>query len=279
MPSKTTLTTDFDSLRNFVVNLYEYDQTGYNCQVTDEMQVKEVESLKNTLGDERFFFAINMPDFSIRHCHGVQKWLGYSDKEFSLKKYWDHVVHPGSKKSLLLVIMRMYEMLSAGKYPLAFMVQRFSTKVVVRHRNGESLLAKKTSSIFQYDNHNRLLSYLDEFTIIGPYSGDAATEPRMYTSNGEREMEKEAAILQKVMETFLQMKVYSVNELQIARLLAYKPDSTQAKLASTAGLSVHTVDTYCKRFLTKTRDFFHKTKEEIPGTLEAALFLKREGLL
>jgi superfamily II DNA helicase RecQ len=279
MHAKQQLNTDFESLRDFVLNLYEQEQNAYKVQVKEEAQLKEINSLKTTLGDERFFFVIDMPNFEMKHCYGIQKWLGYSEKEFTLKKYWDSIVHPGSKKSLLLVIMRMYEMLSAGKYTLEFMVQRFSTKIAVKHRNGKYLLAKKTSSIFQYDKENRLLAYLDEFTIIGEYSGDTATEPRMFNSYGEREVEKEMAILQKVMENFLQMKVYSVNELQTARRLAYQPKITQAALAKESGLSVHTIDTYCKRFLTKTRDFFQKTKEEIPSTLEAALFLRREGLL
>ncbi len=278
MPTEK-LKTDFESLRSFVLNLYDVEKQDYNPAVKEEKQETEIDLLKETLGGEHFFFVVDMQNFEITECHGTAKWLGYPEKDFSLKKYWDSVVHPGSKKSLLLVIMRMYEFLSAGKYPLSFMVQRFSTKIALRHRNGHYLLAKKTSSVFQYDKQNRLLAYLDEFTIIGVYNGEAATEPRMYNSNGEREKEKEMAILEKVMEAFLKMKVYSVNELQTARKLAYKPQLTQAKLAKELGLSVHTINTYYKRLLTKTRDFFHKTEKEIPTTLEAALFLRKEGLL
>ncbi|MBL7749526.1 MAG: hypothetical protein JNM19_18960, partial [Chitinophagaceae bacterium] len=246
--------------------------------VPESSQLAEIRSLQKTLGDERFFFVVDMQRFEMEHCYGVQKWLGYQESEFSLKKYWDSVVHPGSKKALLLVIMKMYELLSTGTYPLEFMVQRFSTKIVLRHANGKYYQFKKTSSVFQYDEKKRLLAYLDEFTKIGEYNADSTTEPRMYNSSGAREAEKEKAILEQVFLDFLGMKVYSVNELQTARNMAYFPHKSQAELAEEADLSVHTINTYCKRLLIKTRDFFHKTEKEIPSALDAALFLRREGL-
>ncbi|MFT3824726.1 MAG: hypothetical protein QM731_12430 [Chitinophagaceae bacterium] len=277
MPAKD-FSIDFDKLQQSALTLFNEDHNLIKPAVTEEAQLREIALLKETLGGERFFFVVNMLNFEMEHAHGVQKWLGYSEKEFTLKQYWDQVVHPGSKKSLLLVVQQMYQRLCAGMYPLEFMVQRFSTKIGVRHRNGHYLLAKKTSSIFQYDSRNRLLAYMDEFTIIGDYNGEPA-EPRMYNTYGAREMEKEKEILLQSLEYFLEMKVFSVKELQIARMLAYKPGITQAQMAKEFDCSVHTIDTYYKRFLTKARDFFHKTEKELPSTIEAALFLKVEGLL
>lgn len=278
MPAKE-FKTDFNDLRDFVLNLYNDDHHKLIPVVHEEKQLREIELLKETVGGRRFFFVIDMVNFKMMHCHGVQKWLGYSEKEFTLKKYWDSVVHPGSKKSLLLVVKKMYEMLSAGYFPLEFMVQRFSAKLPVKARNGQYLLTLKTSSIFQYDKNNRLLAYLDEFTIIGNYNDQPGTEPVIYNTKGEIETAKETAILQKVQEQFQRMNVYSLAELQVARKLAYTPGITQAELAKQFDCSVHTIKTLYKRFLLKTREFFHKNEEELPATLDAVMFLKGEGLL
>lgn len=278
--SKTALKTDFNSLKQFVLGLPLNASSAYCVPVVSEaLQLQEVNLLKETLGGERFFFVIDMQTFSMQYPHGIYKWLGYSESEFTLKFYWDKVVHPSAKKSLLLVVMQMYEMLCSGKYPLEFMVQRFSTKIPLKHQNGKYLLTKKTSSVFQYDSRNRLLAYMDEFTIIGDYAGEAATEPRMYNATGALELEKQKEIMFKAFEHFLQMKVYSVNELQMARKIAYNPTITQAEISIELDISKHTVNTYYKRLLAKTRDFFHKTEEEISSTLDAAIFLRKEGLL
>ncbi len=272
------LKTDFTSLKKYVTGLYGNYGTLVPV-VKEETQSEELALLKSTLRDERFFFVVDMTVFEMQCCYGLQKWLGYSEKEFTLKKYWDSVVHPASKKSLLLVIMKMYELLSLGKYPLEFMVQRFSTKIILKHRNGKYYQFKKTSSVFQYDTNNRLLAYMDEFTKIGDHNGETATEPRIYNDRGEDETLKKEEILKKVLEDFIRMKVYSLKELQTARSMAYRPDLTQAQLAKESGLSVYTIKTYCKRLLLKTRDFFNKSDAEIPTAIDAALFLKKEGLV
>src|SRR5207237_686300 len=112
-------------------------------------------------------------NFEIQEVHGIQKWLGYSQKEFSLKQYWNQVMHPSRKQSLLLIAKRMYEVLCRGTYQLEFMVQRFATLTPLKHYKGHYLLVKKTSSVFQYDVRNRLTGYLNEFSIVSDYGGEA----------------------------------------------------------------------------------------------------------
>jgi hypothetical protein len=272
---KKHLDTDFATLQAYVRSLFNTHPDNLQRIVTLEDQRQELESLQQTLGGERFFFIIDVPDFEILQTVGINKWLGYSDKQFTLYDYWENVVHPQSKKSLLLIAYQLYTSLCAGVYPLQFMVQRYSTKIALRHRDGHYVLAKKTSSIFQYDEKNRLLGYLNEFTIIGDYNGEPI-EPKMYNSQGFRETEKEQEIMKKTMEKFLQMRVFSVKELQTARLLAYQPEITKETIAQTFDVAKNTVDTFYKRFLAKSRDFFG---QEFESAKEAAIFLKKEGLL
>jgi hypothetical protein len=273
--SRKDLNTDFSSVKHFVQSFFDEDLNALSPVVPKEEQLRETTLLKETLGSERFFFVIDIPDFEIKEAHGINRWLGYSDSQFSLQYYWENVVHPECRKPLLMMAQTLFAALCKGVYPLQFMVQRYSGKIALKHRNGHYVYAKKTSSIFQYDDQNRLLGYLNEFTILGDYNGEPI-EPRMYNSSGERETEKEQAMLAKNMERFLEMKIFSAQELQIARKLAYEPEITQQEIADQFNLSRHTVDTYYKRFLVKARDFFHK---EFRSATETAVYLRREGLL
>jgi len=274
MPVKT-VHSDFELLKNKVATYFGDDDSAIKLMVPPEKQQGEINLLKETVGNERFFFVIDLLRFEVEEVQGIQKWLGYSEKEFSLKQYWNQLMHPGQKISLLLIARRMYESLCRGAYPLQFMVQRFASLVTVKHYNGRYLLTKKTASVFQYDSKNRLIAYLNEFTIIGNYEGEALY-PRIYNSYGERETVREKEILEKTTKDFLKMKVFTAGELQAIRKLAYNPGITQSKIAEELDLSVHTIETYDKRFLHKAREFY---REEFLSVLDAAIHLRKEGLL
>lgn len=267
--------TSFNDLKVFVQSLFQEQGKIGKGVVTEEQQMQEVELLKQTLGGERFFFIVSLPDFEIINIVGVNRWLGYSETQFTLEDYWEQVVHPQCKNALLLIAHQLYGSLCAGMYPLQFMVQRYSTRIALRHRDGHYLFVKKTSSIYQHDAQNHLLAYVNEFTIIGEYNGESL-EPRMYNSFGDRETEKEQEIMNRAMERFLDMKVFSAKELQTARKLAYEWDCTQQSIADAFNVSKHTVDTFCRRFLEKARRFFGK---DFRSANEAAVFLRKEGLL
>ena len=81
--------------------------------------------------------------------------------------------------------------------------------------------------------------------------------------------------MQKAIADFIRMKIFTVGELQTSKL-AYNPGRTQGDIAEELGLSVHTIDTYYKRFLRKAREFFNI---KFMTVLEGAVYLRKEGLL
>ena len=263
---------DFESLKKHVTSLF--DTMPGDPQVDPLVQQKEIDLLKQTSGSGRFFFTIDLVSFEIDTCFGVQRWLGYNEKEFTLKKYWN-IIHPGKQMSLMGVALQLYDSLCTGKYKLDYMVQRYSSRVALKHYNGKYLLFQKTSSVFQFDKNNKLVSYMNEFTRLGQYKNEPL-EPDFFSSNGMEETTRGEEILKKTIDQFLGMKVFSHSEFQVARIIAYNPTNTQAQIAKTLGVSPHTVDTFCRRFLTKARNYF---KTDFSSVAEAAVYLKREGLL
>jgi hypothetical protein len=263
---------DFDQLKSHVISLYP-THLAPAC-VPAQLQTEELSSLKRTIGSERFYFVVNMETFEITHSEGIEQWLGYYGKEFSLKKYWG-LVHPGLQKLTHTVFVQMAEILGRGKFKLEFMVQRYSSMTAIRHAKGHYLLLKRTASVFQYDTENRLRDYLNEFTIIGEYNGEPLT-PSFFTNKGEPEKERGQIVMQQVIDSFLGLKIFSPNELQVARAFVYQPGSTQKDIAAILNKSPHTIDTYCKRFLRKAREYFH---HDFPSVNDAALYLQKNGLL
>jgi hypothetical protein len=272
MPNKNN-NAEFETLRTFVTTLFEHDEQEPRGIVAQPDQQQELRSLQDTIGSERFYFVVDLPTFELREAQGIQRWLGYHEKEFSLKQYWG-IVHPGKQKGLRLVAEQLYQMLCSGRFKLEFMVQRYSSLVALRHWKDHYLLVKKTSSVFQYDTNNRLLSYLNEFTIVGEYNNEPLM-PRIFTQSGDHE-ERGDEVLRNAMKQFEGMKIFSPKELQTARRIAYNPGITQAAIAKEQEVSVHTIDTYCKRFLKKAREFF---SQDFSSVADAALYLRKEGLL
>ena len=263
---------DFDSLKQHVTSIFS-DPVAPLC-VSKENQQEEIKSLNRTIGSERFFFVVDLTTFDITVSGGVQRWLGYYEKDFTLKKYWK-LVHPGMQKPVHTVFLQLCDLLCNGRFELQFMVQRYSSLIALKHADGRYLLAKRTASVFQYDKQNRLTEYLNEFTLIGPYNGEPLA-PFFFTDKGETEKQRGQIVMQKTIEQFLGMKVFSVNELHVARLIAYKPGITQAEIADELNKSVHTINTYYKRFLKKSREFFCN---DFPAVSDAASYLRNSGLL
>lgn len=263
---------DFEQLKNYVTNLLAGKIN--KPSVSSKLQDHELASLKRTIGSQRFFFVVDLASFEITQQAGIERWLGYSEKDFSLKQYWK-LVHPGLQKTAHIVFVQMIDILCSGKFSLEFMVQRYSSLTALRHRNGEYLLLKRTASVFQYDKDNRLTEYLNEFTVVGKYGGEPLS-PVFFTDKGKPEDERGRIVMQQVLENFLGLKIFSVNEFHVARILAYNAGITQKKVAEILGKSPNTIDTYCKRFLNKARAYFHHEFSTAP---EAAKYLQKNGLL
>ncbi len=270
--AKLNIPENFEDLRSYVTGLFTQPLGKLVVDITQ--QQREIELLKETVGGERFFFLVDLTSFEITECHGVQQWLGYPDKEFSLKQYWS-LIHPGKQKALMTVALQLYTTVCTGQVPLAYMVQRYSSMVAIRHYNGNYLLFKKNASIFQYDEHNRLLAYMNEFTRIGEYNGEPLA-PNFFNSRGGEEKEHGDEVLRKTMQQFLGMKIFSVQELEVARKIAYQPGIRQAEIAVALDIAPSTVETYFKRFLAKAREYFHA---DFGTVQEAATYLRREGLV
>src|SRR5688500_18019484 len=112
---KTNLIFDYPVFKSHVLSLMPPYPIRY--AVSEEQQQKEIASLKETIGSRRFFFVTNLENYEIEHANGIERWLGYSERDFSMKKYLD-ILHPGRKKAVQMIALHLYNTLCLGKYSL-----------------------------------------------------------------------------------------------------------------------------------------------------------------
>src|SRR3982751_3039802 len=65
----------------------------YTKQISFRAQMREIETMKEHIHREKFFFVGDVEKTKLKHVHGVAEWLGYSNKDFTLEKYLS-LIHP-----------------------------------------------------------------------------------------------------------------------------------------------------------------------------------------
>jgi len=241
--------------------------------VTLEQQQAMLVSLKATCDFERFFFVVDLRDFSTRHGHGISRWLGYPD-DLSMEAYLA-LQHPATLNVQAQYGNIIISKATQGELPVGFMKGTFSTLQAIQHRNGEFLQIKRVSSAFQLNKKRQVIEYLNEFTIIGPYRGEPF-EARTFNIP-DQVLQNFKQYVRDGMYHFLP---FTPRDIHILRLYAYIPKITEqqvgAELKPQAPLKPKTIQTYKERIRAKAEKYF-----QLPfgGFYEVVDFMKREFLM
>src|SRR5664279_5219730 len=92
--------------------------------VKKEQQEKQLELAKQSISNESFYFVFNLLTCQLENVNGVDKWLGYSDKEFTVNQYLK-CVHPGHAVLFNMLAQSMYKILCRGIFQMRFSTQRY----------------------------------------------------------------------------------------------------------------------------------------------------------
>jgi len=245
----------------------------YEPAVAVEKQLTEIQHLSDSLHYERFFFVINYHEFSVQQAHGVNKWLGYNDEIFTLKKYYS-IMHPAHLVAQMTIGYELLESFMSGEWTIGFMSHRYINTLALKHANGDYLSFKKTTYPFQVDTNHRLISTLSEFTLIGPYNSEPFSS-RLTNSFGEP-IDWHEQLQQRSRQSFHKSVPFSKNELLLLEVHAAQPNLTTAAIAARFNVKESTIITYKKRILEKAERLLHhrfKTAKDV------AVYLKEQGLL
>lgn len=249
-------------------------QAEYSKMVSPGTQKREIDLLKETLHFERFFFVLNLHDLKLDNVNGVQRWLGYPDKDFTLMKFLQ-IIHPSHAEAHYFTSTELIKGLMRGDWKIEFMKHRYITNIALRHSQGHYLLFKRLASAFQYDENHKLLEYVNEFTYVGdykeePYSIRAANE------DGSKLVWLEE-VLKRVQNAFAADKyAFTFQQLRILRKYAYQPDIQTSDIARAFKTEESTINTHKKRIQQKAQALFHKKFGHIK---DIAAYLREQGLI
>jgi hypothetical protein len=266
-------TTAVGELRELLCALLPEYKT-YRVVVRPEEQVRTLGLLRETLSQESFYFVFNLLTGELEHVNGVDKALGYSAKEFTVGRYLN-CIHPGQAIQFNMIAHSMYKVLCKGVFKLHFFTNRYISLVGLRHYNGEYIVFKKTTSVFQYDDQNRLLAQLNEFTRIDVYE-NSPLKPRISEMTGLQKDEFERRVFAMTLQSFAEKKYFSRRQLEVLKLYANDDSVTTRDLAEKLGVEPSTINTYNKRILAKAKEIFTHSFAE---AREVALYLKRERII
>jgi DNA-binding CsgD family transcriptional regulator len=246
----------------------------YNKMVPEEMQKKEIELLKKTLHYEKFFMVINNNRFVTEHVFGINRMLGYREEDFTLKRYYS-IIHPSHLVSQATRDYVLLESCISGKWPTEFKSHRFINTIALRHANGEYLLFKRLIIPFQHDDQFRMLSYLNEFTLLKPFN-DGASGARITDKTGNNMMVWNEELLKLTRSAFEKQTRFSRQELRVLGLYADNPSISTGEIAQMFKVKESTVVTYKRRILNKAENIFLQRFETAKQT---AAYLKEHGLI
>jgi hypothetical protein len=270
MPRKVVVT---EELNELLRQLLPPDEV-YETMVSPEDQAERLGVVRKNLSPESFFFVFNLLTCELEAVAGVDMALGYPDREFTVGQYMSSV-HPGQSIQFNMIARSMYKVLCKGVFKLHFIIDSYISLVALRHYNGEYLVFKKTTSVFQYDRKNRLLAQLNEFTKVDVYE-HSPLKPRIQEMGGLQKNDFETAVFRMTFQSFAEKKYFSGRELEVLRAYAGQEDITTKGLAELLQVEVSTINTYNKRILEKAKEIFTHPFVE---AREVALYLKKERIL
>jgi hypothetical protein len=241
--------------------------------VSKAQQLETINSLRDTIKSERFFFVVDMQKAEIKHCYGVGQWLGYHDY-ISFDDYW-YMRHPSTDKIEYQYFKGIVEQTSGGHLDLSFMREKFVAIHPLRHADGSYVVVKRMTSGFQYNKSKQVTEYINEFTILKEYDHELFSA-RGIDSFGNRMEEWMGRVQEHVKKESHQILPFSPKELLLLRLYAFTeiPITNEVagiKLSTSKGV----VETLNKRIIHKAKDLF---EHPFITAQEVGRFLTETGL-
>jgi DNA-binding CsgD family transcriptional regulator len=265
--------TSFEELRMLLQDLLP-PQNDYIPVVKQHVQETQLNKLYENIADETFYFVFDLLNCKIEYAKGVEKWLGYPDKEFSVQRYLNCVA-PEQTVQFNMIAHNMYRLLCNGIFRLKFYTQQYISFIALKHYNGEYLMFKKTTSVFQFDNKNRLLAQLNVFSKWGEYQG-TPLNTRITETDGFQKDNFEKAVFEMTLKNFMKKRIFSPKEFEVLKYYAVNNEINSKQLAGLLNIDLQTLYTHNKKILEKAEDTF---THSFSNAKEVASYLRKEKIL
>lgn len=244
-------------------------------------QQSELEFMKELIPHEKFFFVVSV-DGRIENVNGIARWLGYSEADFTLEKYFS-IIHPSYLEFLIHLAEVTFTIANNVDFRVGFREQRYVVDIALKHAEGNYVLCKRALSAWQwrFDNHKQQITqYFNEFTVTNPHIEEVNPNlyPRILDSKGAKLFDLESLLKRNAAIYLEDNKIFfSIQEIRILRKLAYNPQMTTKDLAEAFKNKVGTINTLNKRIIKKGKVLFNN--EEIETAKSVAILMRKNFLV
>ena len=272
--TKKTFEEEFKEIEAFVYDLYG-NHNDHKGIIPEKLQTLELEKLKSGRRQETFYFVIDFLKLELNEANGLEE-IGFQESNFTYKDYL-RLLPSGSMRQLIFLLGKQtFKM--ANRTFISFLKPKFVALVPIKNSAGETLLCKRTISVWQMSEEGKILSYLSEFVIIKPFENEAPN-PRFYDVDLVLRGTFDALVKKIFNHLPAKENPFTHRELTLLNLYIQSSEKpiTAKKISEHEKLSIQTVHSYNKKILTKGRTFFNDPS--FKSALDVAFFMKKIGLL
>lgn len=238
----------------------------YAALVTGSQQKQLLHEKDKRVSKENFYFLTDVGSGNVIACNGLQRWLGYPDRSFSIKKFVQ-MLHPSHATAQAFYAAALHRCFLETDWPPVWNRPLFSAALVVKAPSGKYWYGKRDCYPFQFNAHKKITGLLHDVTLIKEYEGEWFWL-RLNAAN-PKAAESFYKYLKKLFEDY---GGFSSQEYRMLYKYTGAIKTSSAAIANAFGIKKSTVDTYNQRILRKTETCFHHRSVNAG---EAAAYFKR----
>lgn len=258
----------------FIYDLRKYlPDDDYEPTIMEEEQAKILKKLEESTIRGKFSFVIDGITAKTKHCLGIERWLGYPDKTFSLQQYLE-INHPAHGIAYWMYGSCLWDFLKVHKEIVRFYDVTAVFNLALKHANGKYLLCSCDATFFQISASGIVTEFCYEFTVLKDFDGEDFSI-KFFDNTGYRN--DLLVILNKAKkEKFKSIKLFSEQEMRILNRYAYNENSNSKSIAASFKIDKKTVLKHNTNILDKAETFFFK---RFDSAKNFALYLKKIELI
>jgi predicted XRE-type DNA-binding protein len=250
--------------------------------ISQEEHTAELESFKEGVKHQKFYFVINRCTKSIENIIGLNQWLGYDEDTFDLKTYFKSI-NPNQLIYLITLAEQAFKITELPNFTLRFGHQQYIVDLEMKHAAGHYVMCKRVLTPWQWQNNGEeqiLTHYLLDFTVHNFHIDQISDElkPRVYDKFGNKLTDLEGLLrLAASSNIENESNLFTSQEYRILRKFANNKNITSEEIATAFKIKKSTVHTFNKSIIEKGRLFFKDNK--IENAKDLALRLRNNYLI
>ena len=237
--------------------------------VRESEQLEAINCLLPLVDHKHVIFFFYLKKCVLKHVHGAQKWLGYSDAQFGMFEYFQCLNTPMIKEFFIYGTTLVEECLKGKFKDIGFMRGSYNTCHSLKDFAGNCYYVQRSSAPFQFNEERQITEYVNIIKLIKPYEGEPFY---METDNLPTEYLKH---LKGVTQEVESKGLFSDAYLRLIEVYIERGPISERALSEELNISISAIKKAKQRIKAKVKEVYGV---EHRFFIQTVAFLKREGV-